>query len=470
MLLVAVLLCLIPRAASAQTEPKLGGLVSGLIFEGITLPGGADPGRPHAGHFSLLNPTFGGSQSNSKVSQDAIRAVGAFNDRFRSQLVNFPLGSSSGGFTFTRDATLGVYTRRSNSFGPAFTERAETIGRGQFSAGFNFQFSNFDSFGGENLDDGSIRFYLPHTDCCPNVPAPSLLNPGFEGDVMEAALDLSISTQTFAFFGTYGVTDRFDIGFAIPFSRVSLDADVDATILRLSTSADPTIHTFEEGSDVHTARFSASGSAAGVGDITLRSKFNFLTHPQADLSLGFDLRLPTGDEEDLLGTGAAQAKVYVIASSAGARVSPHLNIGFTLSGSGNTDPEYNGIYQPLGISHEFNYAGGVEFVASPRLTVVGDLIGRTLFDAGNVEPASLSFLFVRQGASTIERSDANPITGEPYEQLALRPGNLNLLLAAGGFKFNPAPNFLVAANVLFPISSGGLRDYFTLSLGLDFAF
>ena len=330
--------------------------------------------------------------------------------------------------------------------------------------------SSFDSFGGENLDDGSIKFYLPHTDCCPNVAAPSLLNPGFEGDLVEAALDLRISTQTFAFFGTYGVTDKLDVGFGIPFSRVSIDAVVNATILRLSTSADPTIHTFEEGTDVSAAEFSESGSATGIGDIILRSKYNFMTHSQADLSLGFDLRLPTGDEEDLLGTGAAQAKIYLIASQAGDRLSPHLNVGFTLSGSGKTDPEYGGVYQPLGISHEFNYAGGVEFLASPKLTIVGDVIGRTLFDAGRVEPDTLSFLFVRQGATTIERSDTSPVSGEPYEQLSLRTGNLNLVLASGGFKFNPAPNFLVAANVLFPLTSAGLRDYFTLSFGFDFAF
>jgi hypothetical protein len=464
-----MLVCL-AADARAQSEPRLSALVSGLIFEGITLPGGDDPGRPHAGHFTLLNPTFGGSQSNSKVSHDAIRAVGAFNDRYRSQLANFPLGTSSGGFTFTRDEKLGVYTRRSNSFGPLFTERAQTIGRQQFTAGFNFQYSSFDSFGGESLDDGSIRFYLPHTDCCPNVPSPSLLNPGFEGDIVEAALDLSISTQTYAFFGTFGVTDKLDVGIAIPFSRVSIDATVHATIVRLSTSNDPRIHTFEEGSDVSTADFRDSGSASGVGDITLRSKYNFLTHDRADLSVGFDLRLPTGDAEDLLGTGTTQAEIYLIASSSGERWSPHMNVGFTISGSGDTDAEYGGVYQPLGMSHEFNYAGAIEYIANPKLTIIGELIGRSLFDAGTVEPETLSFVFVRQGATAIERSDANPVTGEPYEQLALRPGSLNLVLASGGIKFNPAPNMLISASALFPLTSGGLRDSFTFGLGFEFAF
>ncbi len=460
---------LLPAPATAQSRP-LSDLVSDLLLGGITLPGGADPGRPHAGHFTLLNPTFGGSQANSKVSLEAIQAVGAFNDRFRSQLANFPLGSSSGGFTWSLDEQLGVYTRRTFSFGPAFTERALTIGRRKFSTGFNYQYSSFDSFGGESLNDMSIRFYLPHTDCCPNVAAPSLLSPGFEGDLLEAALDLRLSTQTFAFFGTYGVTDRFDVGIALPFSRVSLDANVRARIIRLSTDTDPRIHTFEDGADVGESIFRESGTSSGLGDITIRSKYNFYSNRQGDLALGVDLRLPTGDDENLLGTGTTQAKIYLIGSSSGPRLSPHVNVGFTLSGSGNTTAEFGGRYQPLGMSNEFNYSGGVEVTASAKLTLIGDLLGRTLFDAGRVEADTLNFLFIRQGETTINSSTSNPVTGEPYRQLALRPGNLNLLLASAGAKFNPAPNMLLTANVLFPLTSGGLRDYFTVTFGSDYAF
>jgi hypothetical protein len=470
-LLIPVLLCLAPHDANAQSEPRLSDLVSRLILEGITLPGGADPGSPHAGHFTLLNPTFGQSQPASIASQDAIRAVGAFNERYRSQLANFPLASSSGGFTWTTGKAAGVGVRRSNSFGPLFTERAQTIGARHFNLGFNFQYTSFDAFGGEGLDDGSIRFYLPHTDCCSAAaPPPSLLNPGFEGDLVEAALDLKISSQTYAFFATFGVTDKLDLGVAIPFSRVSLDATVNATILRLSTSTASTVHTFEQGQDVTTKSFGESGSAAGVGDITLRSKYNFLTNSTADLAVGIDLRLPTGDEQDLLGTGTTQAEIYLVASAPGDRWSPHMNVGFTISGSGNTDPEVGGAYEPLGMSHEFNYMGALEYIASPQLTLFGEVIGRTLFDAGRVEPDTLSFLFVRQGATAIERSDTNPVTGEPYSQLALRPGSLNLVLASGGLKFNVAPNLLISANALFPLTSGGLRDNFTIGFGFEYAF
>src|SRR5206468_3153603 len=117
-----------------------------------------------------------------------------------------------------------TYARRSPSFGPAFTERAMTIGHRRGSLGVNYQHTSFDSFGGENLNDRSITFYLPHTDCCnAATPPPSQLNPGFEGDVIEAALQLKAKIDTFAMFASFGVTDHLDVGVAIPVSRVDME-------------------------------------------------------------------------------------------------------------------------------------------------------------------------------------------------------------------------------------------------------
>jgi len=115
----------LPVTANAQ---GLAHLVPDLILDGITLPGGAGPGNPHNGHFALGDPTTGGSQAASRADTAAIQAVENFNGSFIRQLTNVPLGSSTGGFTFNFDEKTGTYTRGSNSFGPSFTERANTIG------------------------------------------------------------------------------------------------------------------------------------------------------------------------------------------------------------------------------------------------------------------------------------------------------------------------------------------------------
>ena len=473
-LAVAALMTPLPLQAQAH-EHGLAQLVPNLILTDIVLPEAGAPGNPHAGHFTLGNPTFGGSQAGSQVDGPAIRAVEAFGDRLRAQFANFPLGSSTGGFTYSFNEQSGLYTRNTQSFGPAFTERAATIGRRKLSLGVNYQHTSFDTFGGQDLQDGSISFFLPHTDCCvnPAFPPPSPQTPGFESDLMQATLTLKASTDTVGVFANYGVTDRFDVGIAIPISHVSLDANVHTTILRLSTAADPQVHTFVQGQNVTEKDFSDSDSASGIGDVVVRTKYNFLRSTNTWLSLGVDLRLPTGDAENLLGLGATQGKFLLIASSDNERFSPHVNIGFTVSGEGKPETLFQ--FDPLGVSDEFNYAGGVEIVAHPKVTILADFIGRTLFSAGDIELQTKTYPFRPGTASNptnaqVQTSTTNPITGQPYEQLELFDGNLSLLLGAAGVKYNAATNLLLNANILFPLTSAGLRDRLTFAIGLDYAF
>ena len=472
---VALAVLMTPLSLQAQANGHgLAHLVPNLILTEIVLPGASDPGRPHAGHFTLGNPTTGGSQAASQPDIPAIQAVEAFSDRLTTQLANFPLGSSTGGFTYSFDEQSGLYTRNTTSFGPAFTERAATIGRKKLSIGVNYQHTSFDSFGGENLQDGSISFYLPHTDCCsPAAPPPSLQTPGFESDLMQATLRLKASTDTVAMFANYGVTDRFDVGLALPITHVDLDAQVDATILRLSSTDNTLVHTFVEGQDVPEKIFSDAGSATGLGDVVVRTKYNFLRSTNTWMSLGFDLRLPSGDADNLLGLGTTQGKFILIASSNNERLSPHVNLGFTVSGDGEAEKVYQ--FDPLGVSDEFNYAGGVEYVANPKLTILADILGRTLFGAGKVDLETKTFPFRAGTGSTpatapLQTSSINPLTGQPYEQLGLRDGDLNLVLGSAGFKYNAGTNLLLNANILFPITNGGLRDTMTFAFGFEYAF
>jgi hypothetical protein len=62
------------------------------------------------------------------------------------------------------------------------------------------------------------------------------------------------------------------------------------------------------------------------------------------------------------------------------------------------------------------------------------------------------------------------VTGQPYRQLAWTPGNLNLVLGSAGVKYNPSGNVLLTGNVLFPLTSGGLKSKVSFVLGVDIAF
>ena len=83
------------------------------------------------------------------------------------------------------------------------------------------------------------------------------------------------------------------------------------------------------------------------------------------MAAGVDWRLPTGDEEELLGIAGAQGKFYVAASSAHGKFSPHVNLGLTVSG--DTEAA-RGCDVRLPIHpDEVGYAAGVDFALTPQL-------------------------------------------------------------------------------------------------------
>jgi hypothetical protein len=467
---------LTPTSARAQNLP-LAQLLPDLILREIVVQS-PTAGLSHVAHFSPIEA----NEPNNPV----VGIVQAFNSQMATQFSTFPLGSSTGGLTYVFDESLGTLRRGSASFGPLFAERALTIGRRKLSAGFNYQRTSYDAFEGQNLNDGSIKFYLRHQDCCTIInPGPNFifrvepdgtrLVPPFEGDLIEAALSLKATTHTTAVFANYGLTDRWDIGLAVPFVRVNLDASVRARILRLVTESNPDVHTFEIGNPGATLTVQHAGHASGVGDIVLRSKYHFLRMAGGGLAAAVDVRLPTGDKNELLGTGGLQGKFLLIASNERGRLGQHVNLAYTAA-KGDVAGNIAGLTS-VPVPDEINYTGGVEFVAGPRLTVMGDLIGRTLRKAGRLDLVSKSFEYAAYhpevpvpGPAACRGIQPFICTSISLDEFDPRPGNLTLLLGTGGVKFNPVGNLLISASVLFPMTTAGLRSRLTTVIGVDYAF
>jgi outer membrane putative beta-barrel porin/alpha-amylase len=487
-----VLFAFAPGGARAQGT--LAELLPRLLSESVTMPSTAGnvAGNPHEAHFL--------------PAAAQIKAPYALNSAIVSQLATFPLGSSSGGFTYSSDTPTGIPQRSSTNFGPAFAERALTIGRGKFSAGVNYQHVRFDHFDGLALDGGP-RFYLQHNDCCPiqnpdGTPNPGAtvgpshdLNPFFEGDLVRDDLRLDVTTDTVAFFGNYGLTGSLDVGVAIPVVSVNLDATMTSTIIRLATSSNPLIHTFG-GSSPDTKVSHEAGSKTGLGDILLRAKYNFLKNPGGGLAAGLDLRLPTGDESALLGTGATQVKLSLIYSSDIGRVAPHLNLGYTISSGqasaalgtyalGNEVPTptqpaasnaYNTVFRgqtpgsalsksDLEVPDEIDFRAGLVVSLSPRITFATDFVGRTLRSVNRFGVVSKDFNY-----RTANNAPVQTATYADAVDITTSSGNLTLLLGTAGFKVNIARTLLLNVNVLFPLNDAGLRPKVTPVVGIDYAF
>lgn len=421
----------VPAGARAQSAP-LSEVVLRVLVPDITL---ANP--DHAAHFR----GYTGEQLVVPLT---------INSTLVSQLSNVPLASSSGGFTWVSDPTLGTFTRRTNSFGPAFAERAFTGGAGRWSTGFNYQRATFDSFEGKDLEN-EISVYLLHADCCAPIGT-ATPDPYFEGDVIRNTMNLKLTTDTFAFFANYGVTSRFDVGIAIPVLSIDMDVAVTSEIVRQATQGDTAIHVFPGGESSRTV--SETGSASGIGDMILRGKYALHQTERFGLAAGLDLRLPTGDEENLLGSGNMQTKLYFVASGGAQRVAPHLNVGYTFAGGDS------GITGAIEQPNEFTYTVGFDAAVTPRVTFAADLFGRSLIDTVSLKSGMREIPFRNVfGETGVGR----------FEEFVLHEGTVNLASGVAGVKWNPRGNLLISAHALFPITDAGLRDNFTAIIGLDYS-
>jgi hypothetical protein len=158
------------------------------------------------------------------------------------ELATVPVSSSSSGFTYRLDPALGIVVRSSDSFGPFFTERSLTAGRHQASFGVGYRGTTFHNIDGRDLRDGTL------------VSTASILR-GEAAPFDIETVALRIHTDTMTVTGNYGVSDRFDVGGAIPFVRVSLQGE--------------RIDTYRGRQFVQAT---GSGSASGLGDVvTLHS-------------------------------------------------------------------------------------------------------------------------------------------------------------------------------------------------------
>ena len=428
-----------PLALRAQSS-NLRDLLTNFLRQGITLA------PPPAG-FPSHEAHFIGDDSPQ------FQAVQQLNGLIANQLSSFPLASSAGGFTYTFDPALGVFVRSSESFGPVYAERADTLGKGKINMGINFSHSTFDDINGLSLRDGGLKLVFTHQDVNHDH---SNEEPFFEGDVIQATLDAKIDTDITAFVMSFGVTDRLDFGLAVPIVKVSIDAITNAEIDRLATGTTaPGIHRFQNGGDSET--FEQSGSASGVGDVVLRAKYRLSPGTNWGLALGFDTRLPTGDAENLLGTGATQLKPYVIGSAHFGAFSPHINVGYVWS----VHPQ-DGKHIP----DELSYTGGFDWALNPRLTFVMDVLGRTFINTQVVQVVNTRF----EANTNTDPTGAPDLVFATLPTLVTEKGNINTVLGSVGFKVNPVGELLITINGLFSINKQGLTDNFTPLIGLDYSF
>lgn len=389
------------------------------------------------GGFVLPNPDHSAHFSNAFQSN-----FGPLMSSVTNQLTTVPLPSPASGFLYSFDTSLGVYTRTGQSFGPIFAERAETIGKNKFFAGVAYQHYNFDRIDGIDLKKLSAVFE--------HQPAANIV---FQRDIIttQTQLDIQIG-QTVAYF-TYGLHDRVDVSVALPMVTASIEALSDAQIQRIGTGTDGSIHAFDTTvGDRSRAQFGVSGTAQGIGDVTVRLKATALRFKSAGVAVGFDARMPTGDELNLLGSGTYGARPFVAISGRKGNFSPHVNFAYQWNGksflAGNVVTGTTG-----NLTDQLQYAAGFDLGVTPKFTLAMDYLGIQQIQGKKVE-----------------RTQFTAFNGRQFDQSIVRNARVNQHALATGFKVNPIRELLVSFNLLFALNDAGLRDRVSPLIGVAYTF
>jgi hypothetical protein len=423
-------------SASAQDRPAS----LSTLFEDIFGPRGlvlnSDDvqldGTNHAAHF---NSAF---QSEFRLMNVALT----------TQLATVPLPSPASGFTYHFDPGTGTFVRTTRSFGPILTDRGETIGRGKMAFGYTYQFFSYDHLDGVPLS--GVPAVFTHD------------NPqagGGRADVVATTNTIEATVTQLTGALTFGLTDRVDLSLAVPvvFTRLALLSN--ATIHRIGTGANLGVHYFrdEDVIDEHgsTKQYFAEGSAGGVGDLVARVKATLMREGTRSFAAGLDVRMPTGDEQNLLGSGALGIRPFAAVSASIGPLAPHANVAYQWNGksllAGNVRAD-----QKADLPDQFSFALGADVLVAERLSVIFDAFGQRVINS----PRLQSRISTRTGvAGSVTLPDIQ-FTTESY------------WASAGGFglKGNVARNMLVTFNLRFAMGDGGLTDRLSPLLGVEWAF
>ena len=360
----------------------------------------------------------------SRFQASSLQGLDQLNTQLTSAIGVPSFNSSVSGFTF--DIERGVPVRTTESLGTLLTERATTLGARKLDVTFTYTRVNFTKLQGKDLKDLELVFL--RDDANGNGIRDTAGPFRFESDVIRAKLSVDLTEDIFALIVTYGLTSEWDVGFVLPVTHIRLFAKSHAAIFDQfgnpggTRIGDLPVHQF--GPDSTQPDASGGGDETGLGDIILRTKYNFLRNYDGlipDLAFLVEVKLPTGDEDRLLGTGGTNvAGLFIASKTYGRWFTPHVNFGYEID---TKDTRENSL----------RFAFGFDARLLPELTLGADVIGRYKPDGTG--------------------------TGDHVVGLSL------------GVKWNPINSLILRANVQIPLDkNSGLRADFIPTVGIEYLF
>jgi hypothetical protein len=433
-----------------------------------------------------------------------------------------PLGSSGSGTTFTLDAQ-GHPVPTEDSLGPIITERANVIGRKAINLGVAYQYFSFTKIDGINLN--SFKAVLLHEDSYPL----SLITPtSYKNDYIQTSNSVNLNLNQTVIYAVFGIANHMDASIELPIDAVHFRVTSSAQIVRTQPceaqqapngggSCLPPLYddpknpagvcgefhyfagdqsncplVFASAGPSYSVKYPLPGApgllppatpggtpttqparngppptdATGIGDITIRGKYEVLHGEKLTGSIGLGVRFPSGDPKNFLGTGAYGVIPFGVLTYAG-RISPHVRLGYEwnshsilagdpLSATGAT----------ASLPPAWLYSAGADFRATKWLTIAADLIGQGVVSATRLSLGSYLRLPPTDGTTDPTKETTIPVP-------SIQPLNLSSYnsdaIAIGG-KVGLKHGFVLTGNATIRVNDGGLRANVVPLVGASYAF
>jgi hypothetical protein len=458
---------------------------------------------------SLIGVYTGGANGNGNINDPSTYTtantsalVSALNTNIALALSVIPVESPTSGVILRKDPITGLELPVSSTLGPIFTKRAETVGKGKFYVGITHQSYHFTTFNGQSLNGSTVIY--GGNDASGLTFQGAAAAGGNAAKTLPATLNLGLDvrlSQDVAFL-TYGITSKFDVSVGLPMVHSAAASTAYNGLIYSGTGLGNStaqncwcVNTFTPGTFSLAAPYigQASLSKTGFGDVVIRAKGMVYERPSLVVALGLDLRLPTGDASNYLGTGATSVKPFMAVSlyskplAHGIVLAPHFDIGYQYSGSSILAGVQQGTQQSTTIAGTkvnylsypfqtssaslpdiFSWAAGVEVALGRHNTLLVDFLGNQIGLANGVPtvtPFQLSNV-VAPGAPGQAAGSVN-VNGLFADGTHTTFGQYS---GAFGYKARLWGNLVATFQALVRFDHNGLRADITPLYGIGYSF
>jgi hypothetical protein len=367
-------------------------------------------------------------------AQTVSRAV---NSSIGTQLTQIPIPSGSVGVVSLqqKDNPLGVPYE---NLGPILTGRPDTVGRHRLFAGFSYQHFNFNSIDGISLKSLPVGFQFSQSVQVGNQPTDTQAISSSELNKVGFQLDQYVGLIT------YGLTSTTDVSIALPFNDVSLSAvssNFKAYIY------DQNSNQYQNASLPAGTTIPSSGTANGIGDVIVNIKQLLIGKEglRPAVAAGLDIRFPTGDALNYLGSGAYGYNLHGLFEYRW-KVSPHLKLGYQWNGRSELVTSTSNSAKSTTLPGGLQYDAGADYSVIRQVTIAVDVLGSQF-----VNSPSLSI-------SALPLSPAPPASFTSLPTVVPVTTTYTTSNISGGVKYHASRHWTLYGNVLVPLNNAGLRS------------